>query len=499
MSHGFLRNASMTALWVLAGLSAVPAAGLAASPASTPNQVVVFPFPQPIRYNHHNDDYTVRVRVPGGEWKDLYEYNVKVDLDQPQNASMVYFNFDGSVEIAVQKNSGAFSKVAIRPDAKGIKSVIRDGIVYFTLTKPENLSVEFDGDHLHNLHIFTHAIRHDMPHPPQANLASEDITDGKEPDLNGPNVYFGPGIYKGSYRLQSNTTVYVDGSAILTKPFVIDNVENVKIISDGLFDNSDMMTVSNSRHVLIDGPIFINQPHGTLRCQMSSDIDERNIRTIGGGQWSDGLGHFACQNVTISDSFVRTSDDCLTFYNHRWQLWGDTRNIAVRNTTLWADVAHAIMIGIHGNTPGTDAGHPEAEVLENLRFTDIDILDHDEDDPEYEGAIGIMAGDSNTVRNVVFDRIRVERIEEGKLFNLHIAYTAKYNTSPGKRIDDITLRNIAFSGKGSASASRIYGYDADHAVGTVTLDNVTVGGRKILAPESGVLDVGKFVDKVAYR
>ena len=26
----------------------------------------------------HNDDYTVRVRVPGGEWKDLFEYNVQV-------------------------------------------------------------------------------------------------------------------------------------------------------------------------------------------------------------------------------------------------------------------------------------------------------------------------------------------------------------------------------------------------------------------------------------
>ena len=28
----------------------------------------------------HNDDYTVRVRVPGGDWKDLFEYNVQVDI-----------------------------------------------------------------------------------------------------------------------------------------------------------------------------------------------------------------------------------------------------------------------------------------------------------------------------------------------------------------------------------------------------------------------------------
>ena len=35
----------------------------------------------------HNDDYTVRVRIPGGEWKDLFEYNVQVDMDNVQKAS----------------------------------------------------------------------------------------------------------------------------------------------------------------------------------------------------------------------------------------------------------------------------------------------------------------------------------------------------------------------------------------------------------------------------
>ena len=32
----------------------------------------------------HNDDYTVRVRMPGGEWQDVFEYKVQVDLDKPQ-------------------------------------------------------------------------------------------------------------------------------------------------------------------------------------------------------------------------------------------------------------------------------------------------------------------------------------------------------------------------------------------------------------------------------
>ena len=54
----------------------------------------------------HNDDYTVRVRVPGGEWKDLFEYNVSVDMDNVQSASMVQFDMGSPVEVMVKKNNG---------------------------------------------------------------------------------------------------------------------------------------------------------------------------------------------------------------------------------------------------------------------------------------------------------------------------------------------------------------------------------------------------------
>ena len=66
-------------------------------------QLITYPPPQAVVYSMHNDDYTVKVRKPGGEWQDLYEYNVKVDLDKPQDASMVYFDFSGTVEVFVQK------------------------------------------------------------------------------------------------------------------------------------------------------------------------------------------------------------------------------------------------------------------------------------------------------------------------------------------------------------------------------------------------------------
>ena len=480
----------------LFALAAPAQAAPAAAPALAAGTLQVFPFPQPIRYTHHNDDFTVRVRTPGGVWQDLYEFQVKVDLDTKQLASMVYFNFDGAVEVAVQKNNGSFSKVAVRPEGKGIKTTVKNGVLYFTMTRADNLSVEFDEDRTHNLHLFTHAIRKDMPAQP-AGLSSYDIGQGKTPDLSQPVVYFGPGVHSGDFRLRSNTTVYIDGSAILKNTLIIDNVENVKVYSDGLFDGVEKLSIRNSKNILVDGPILINQPEGTLRCVNSQDVEERSLRTIGGGKWSDGLGHFACERVKISDSFIRTSDDCVTLYNHRWDIWGNTRDISVTDSTLWADVAHAVMIGIHGNTP--TPAHPDAEVIERVRFSNIDILEHDEDEPEYEGAIGIMAGDDNLVRDVTFENIRVDRIEEGKLFNLHIAYTPKYNTSPGRGIENITLRNISYSGKGSPSASLLAGHDANRKVRNIVIDNVTVAGKRITGAEPNVLEIGKFVEGVVFK
>ena len=120
-------------------------------------------------------------------------------------------------------------------------------------------------------------------------------------------------------------------------------------------------------------------------------------------------------------------------------------------------------------------------------------------DPDYEGAIGIMAGDDNLVRDVWFENIRVDRIEEGKLFNFHIAYTPRYNTSPGRGIENITLRNVSFSGNGSPSASVIHGYDQRRRIRNIVLDNVTVGGKRLGAPHQDLLEIGRFVEGVHYK
>ena len=47
---------------------------------------------------------------PGGEWKDLFEYNVQVDMDNVQNASMVQFDIGSAVEVMVRRTMAACAK-----------------------------------------------------------------------------------------------------------------------------------------------------------------------------------------------------------------------------------------------------------------------------------------------------------------------------------------------------------------------------------------------------
>ena len=106
-----------------------------------------------------NKDFTVKVRQPGGEWKVLSTYLIKVDEVREtkhhiEDASMVTFDFMGTVEVAVTYNKGKVNTAKVRPLSYDIPFQIVDNTVIFSLDCPRNLSVEVNGDIFHNLHLF---------------------------------------------------------------------------------------------------------------------------------------------------------------------------------------------------------------------------------------------------------------------------------------------------------------------------------------------------------
>lgn len=429
----------------------------------------------------HNDDYTVRVRKPGGEWKDLFEYKVQVDMDRVQDASMVQFDMGNPVEVMVKKNNGAIREIAIRPLNNKVEYQQMNNVILFTLEKPQYLSVEFNGDRLHNLHLFANP------------LETEKYSETDEGVM-----YFGPGTHRpkdlpnNQLRIPSNTIVYLAPGAVVKAKLLVDKAENVRILGRGILDHPIRgIEVTDSKNVVIDGITVVNPEHYTVMGGGSERITIKNLKSFSCRGWSDGIDMMCCRDVLIDNVFMRNSDDCIAIYNHRWDWWGGTRNITVQNSILWADIAHPINMGGHGDPDSKDG-----EVLENVVVRNVDILEHDEDDPLYQGSLNIDCGDKNIVRNILFEDIRVESIQEGRLFCTKVLFNPKYNKAPGGGIDGVTFRNITYNGIGE-NPSLIKGYDKEHSVKNITFENVVINGKRMKSIEGFITN--EFIDHIVVK
>lgn len=443
-------------------------------------ELVVYPTPKEVLYSHHNDDFTVRVRKPGGEWMDLYEYKVEVDMDNPAIASMVGFDFSEKVEVQVKKNNGDINSVKVRPLSYGISPVVKGNTITFSLTEPRYLSVEFNGDKLRNLHVFANGLETMKPLP-------------SDPDV----VWFGPGVHKPAdgkgFRISSGKTVYLAAGAILRGKLIIDSVSNVRIIGRGMIEKADRgIEVTNSDNVLIDGITVVNPVHYSIYGGSSRNMTISNFKSFSSRGWSDGIDLMSCSDVNINRIFMRNSDDCIAIYTHRWDFYGSARNYIISNAVLWADIAHTTNIGLHGNTDAV------GDTIENILFKDIDILEHDEDDTDYQGAMALSVGDLNLVRNIRYENVRVENFQEGQLFSLRLFFNEKYNTGPGRSIENILFKNISYTGDNNYT-SVIDGLDKDHMVKDVTFENLTINGKKILNAKDGNIRIGKFTGNIRFK
>jgi hypothetical protein len=404
------------------------------------NHLVIYPTPEgAVLIN----EYAVFVRHFGEDsWNVLSCYEVKVDMHDVRKASMAYFDFEGQVEVKIQykpyNNFAHIYQVDVRPLEQKIKVDFSEKEIYFVLDHPANLSIEINGDRFHNLHLFAGKIQNEIPDIQsetvkylQGNLKKpsihriEEIGYELEKMPKGRTLYFGPGIHyleECAMRIPSDTNIYIAGGAIIVGTFICKHIENVRIFGRGVlylanferFSGLNGVRISHSKNITIEGIHFINPPHYTVYIGGSDEILIQDIKTFSCEGWSDGIDMMSSRNVTIDGAFIRTSDDCIAIYGRRWDYNGNTDHIFVRNSVLWADVAHPINIGCHGDY------YNDGNIIEQIVCENLDILEHHELQKDCLGCMAIGAGDKNTVRNVLFENIRIEQFEHGKLLNIQI-------------------------------------------------------------------------------
>ena len=439
---------------------------------------------------YRSDAYEVSVRAEGDtEWKQVEVLRCDVDLKRVQQAAFAEFDMQGKAYVRVKSErlrvgdgtSGIKYKVEniiVRPSSRNITPKrIDDETIEIILDKPEYLSVEFDGDRTHNLHIFANPMldEHHTPDEPRAinwtALNSQDVF-VKDASM----IYFGPGVHQPKdlpseeIKIPSNCTVYLAPGAVVKARLIVDRAENVRIIGRGILDHPLRgIEITYSKNVLVDGITVLNPAHYTVYGGQSEDITLRHIKTFSCRSWSDGFDLMCCRHVRIEDCFLRTSDDCIALYNHRWWYWGGTEDVEVTRCTMWPDVAHPVNIGSHG-----DDRSETGETLQNVRIHDCDIVYSRTD-----AALKFSCGDKNWVRDVRFTDIRLEGLEETALFGIAVVFGSKYNRAPGNGIDDITFENICVTNDTTQlRPSFISDYDATHRVGDrISFKNVTVNGE----------------------
>lgn len=456
-----LQAAGATAL--AAGLVTGPAA--AASPATgAPDRpgprIVTHPRPAAMPTN---TAFRVRVRTaPRGAWRtldiwrpQLEQINPTTGSGQVLDSSMVYFDFHGRVELEITYLKGGTTKARVRPDALGITPELRGDTLRFTLDEPRDVVVQINDEIFDCLHVITNA--------PERHAPSAD-----DPDV----LHFGPGVHTvpgDVLTVPSGKTVHLAGGAVLAAQVHFKDVEHAALTGRGVLNaGPGGVLCEGSRHIRVEDVIIMNPNGYAGTFAESHDVRVRKARSFSSKGNGDGFDVFSSTEVLFDGCFMRNSDDCFALYAHRWDYYGDTRDITIQNCVLWADVAHPINVGTHGNSDAP-------EVIENLVIRNIDILDHREPQMGYQGCIALNPGDSNLIRKVRVEDVRVEDFRCGQVIHLRVMYNTKYNTSVGRGIEDVYVKNLSYTGT-RANPSLFLGYDAEHPVKDVTFENLVING-----------------------
>jgi hypothetical protein len=232
--------------------------------------------------------------------------------------------------------------------------------------------------------------------------------------------------------------------------------------------------MSRASNIRVEGVTSLGAMGFGLSAGECKDVTVDRYRSFSSAGNGDGIDFFCSSNITIENCFLRSSDDTIALYSHRWDWYGDSKNILIQNCVLLPDVAHAINMGTHGN--------PEKpETTSNVAIRNIDILDHEENQLWYQGCIAINVADENLFHDIHVEDVRVERITRGQLVNIRVMQNSMWTTAPGRGIRNVTFKNLFVNIHNSkvVNPSMILGYDQSRGIEKITFENLRVDGKEI--------------------
>ena len=379
-------------------------------------------------------------------------------------ASFASFDTKGKVEVTVTC-SEKVKTAKVLPTSYGIKPDISGNVVRFSLAATQQATLEVNGDWNNSLHLFANPLETEVPSP------------------NDPNViYFGPGTHViDPMRIGPHKTIYIAAGAVVRgkpqtgpkgAPLFSLLGSDIKLRGRGILDGGAIVpgTISNASVITakvdnldVEGVVIRNASSWNFHVLESKHVRIRNIKVFGWILESDGVDICNSQDVELSDSFLRTFDD-LAIVKTEEHVAMESRDITFRHLVLWNEKAHALSLGA-----AMDA------LIENVKFIDCDVI-HDKG---HDWLLRIYDANNGLARHIVFENIRIE--EDHRLASLWIGKAIWTRSDERGHIEDVVFRNIQSTRPELADATQFIGYDADHAVRGVRIENVTIDGKPLTA------------------
>jgi len=428
----------------------------------------------------------------------LFIYEVPVNHDRvfsfkapTTTAPVAFFDFEGSVNVEITiKDVEKIENVVVRPLAYGIKPSISGNSISFRLDYPTNYVVEYNNDPTKAIHLFTNTLEKDKPDP---NNLPENM------------IYIGPGVYKAdAIPIESNKIVYLAGGAYVFGQIRGENVENVTIKGRGILSGdlykrtqASEFTIPiefrHSKNIKIEDIAILNPAGWAISAYFVDGLTIDNIKIITSRANGDGVSLQSCKNVHVKNSFIRSWDDSLVVKNYDG---GSTENIKFENIVIWTDLAQSMEIGYE--TYG--------EKIENVSFENITVLHN-----FHKPIISIHNADNAHISNISYKNITVEDAQiigdnpaenyDDFFIDLQIAYNQLWSTSREERgtIDNVTIDNVVILDGKDDLVSRIGGYDEDHMITNVSINNLTYKGKKVKSPEDLNFVINQYTSGIAFN
>lgn len=387
------------------------------------------------------------------------------------------------------RSSAAVDCAVVRPMRLGITPQVQGREIRIYLEGPMKGSLEINGTTENTLLIWAEEPRYE-------GFRKEWEEKQETGEYKRPLIYFGAGVHDAGILTirEDHTVLYLEEGAYVHGKVNIDHCSGVTVCGYGALSMESYPLEMRKTYqrcidavycqdLIIRDITIMDSNDWSLRICGCDRVTVDNVKIIGCRGNSDGVDVCGSRDVCVKRVFTRVWDDSLVV---KALDTGNAERITFQDCILWNDFARPMEVGVE----------LRADKVRQIRFECIDIIHS----PTGYPLMGIHHGDRAEVSDVTFSDIRIEDAPGAQLFDIRITPSYWNRDTRMGCIRDIHFQRISLVGNPGIprllSGSRLQGYDEEHDIRGVTLEDISFLGKTAHDAESLGLQTVAYAENV---